>query len=1011
MEASTPCKRHDFPSEGIDELNGSAWQIRHTDPRGARELAQQALDQSGSLATHRFQYPAGAADALTTLAFLERVAGHPDRALEHCLAATNLHNVLPPRQSAVDCNRLIAWIHLSAGNTERSLEFASKALDLTAQFDAPGPKSAVLDTLAFVRLRMGQLQEALDDNEEALRLANVAEDRIAQSVALNNRSYMLLQSGDPGEAKASAEASLAIAREIGAFEQEIAVLDTLGDIYQSIGDLAGSERVLKSAEEVRYLGTNVLHPGVMVDLAKAHVRVGRLEEARQILVGAIERAQGAKALEVETDGGRLLAEVLWKLDRKDEAFQCMSHAYDVLASLRRNIDAVQVAVVESQHAAARMRQQYSTLVDVMTEGVAILELIRDQDDAPCDYRFLEINPAFSIQAGLTSQAVVGRLATDVFGISPPPFFDIVVDVVTSKASSNREYEALVPVRAFRAEAYAMGGSRVAIVLDDVTERNVAKRQLEASQRHFAKLFQASPLASSIARANDGTILDVNQNFSRDFGWSPEEVIGRTAHDLGWWHSRQERTAWLQRLESEGRVVSLPVFWPDKFGQRKRLSISSDIVDLDGEHAVFTFYVDKSKEWLRDEELEQYRKGLERLVDERTRDLAAATRRAESANRAKSAFLANMSHEIRTPLNAITGVAHLLRRDGLTEKQAQRLDKIVAAGHHLLEVINAILDISKIEADRVELAEDVVDLSNIVRSVCDMVFERANARGLPILTDIAAPSCRFVGDSTRLQQALLNYATNAVKFTHAGHILIRVEVDEQTDDDALLRFSVEDTGCGIPAEALPRLFQQFEQVDNSLTRTHGGTGLGLTITRSLARLMGGDAGVSSTPGVGSLFWFTVRLRKCTKEASSRTEMSPQGAYRVDVGANALRGARILVAEDEPISREVLVEILASHGATVVSAVDGVGALECFTAGDFALVMLDVQMPRMDGLEAARRIRAMDAKIPIIALTANAFDDDRQRCLAAGMTAFLPKPVDPDSLIEAIVRLLPRQTSDD
>jgi len=862
MEGTMHRERQELAPERIDELNESAWQLRHTDPVRARQMAQQALDRSGSLATNRFAYPAGAADALTTLAFLERLAGHPDQALEHCLVATNLQSVLPVRRSAVDCHRMIAWIHYGAGNVERSLEFASKALDLASQIDATVPKSAVLDALSIIHLRMGQVREALSLNEEALRLATQVGERIAQSTALNNRCYILLESGNGHEAKDAAEASLAIAREIGAFDQEIAVLDTLGDIYQSLGDLAGSERVLRAAESLaqRHRGLKALHPAATCDLGRAYVRAGRLEEARQIIVDAVRRAGETKALEVETDGERLLADVLWKLGEKDEAFARMGRAYDLQASLRRRLDAIQVAVVDSQHAADRMRHQYSTLVGVMVEGVAILELVRSEDGDPSDYRFLEINPAFSLHAGLTSEAVVGRRATEVFGTSPPPLLDIVAEVVASKSSRNLELEALRPGRSFWTQAYAMGGSRVAVVLDDVTERRMAARQLEASQRRFAKIFQASPLAASIARAGDGTILEVNENFSRDFGWSPEEVLGRTSFDLGWWSSHHEHAAWQQRLDVEGRVVSLPVFWPDKYGHRKRLSISSEIVELDGERWVFTFYVDETEEWLRNQELARYREGLERLVEERTRDLETATKRAEAANRAKTAFLANMSHEIRSPLNAITGIAHLLRRDGLTGPQSQRLDRIVAAGQHLREVIDAILDLSKIEAERVELAEDVIDLEPLVRGVCDMIHARASSRGVVVLADVASPPFRLLGDATRLQQALLNYATNAVKFTHAGQIRIRVAVADQTPDDALLRFEVKDTGCGIAAEALPQLFQQFEQLDNPLTRTHGGTGLGLSITRSLARLMGGEVGVSSTPGVGSLFWFTARLRK-------------------------------------------------------------------------------------------------------------------------------------------------------
>ena len=258
---------------------------------------------------------------------------------------------------------------------------------------------------------------------------------------------------------------------------------------------------------------------------------------------------------------------------------------------------------------------------------------------------------------------------------------------------------------------------------------------------------------------------------------------------------------------------------------------------------------------------QYEAHLEELVGKRTAELVKAKEAAEAASIAKSAFLANMSHEIRTPLNAITGMAHLVRRAGVSPKQAEQLDKIDTAGRHLLEIINAILDLAKIEAGKFALEETDVSIHAILTNVAAMIQVSAEEKHLRVeLAPPAAPPPPLLGDPTRLQQALLNYATNAVKFTETGSICLRARIVEETGEDALLRFEVADTGIGIPPEALSRLFAAFEQADNTTTRRYGGTGLGLAITRKLAQMMGGDAGAISTPNAGSTFWFTARLRK-------------------------------------------------------------------------------------------------------------------------------------------------------
>jgi PAS domain S-box-containing protein len=514
---------------------------------------------------------------------------------------------------------------------------------------------------------------------------------------------------------------------------------------------------------------------------------------------------------------------------------------------------------------------------------------------------------------------------------------------------------------------------------------------------------------------EGVITYSNLSHHRILGYEDGELLGKKIWELlDTEEARENLKSYFQLLLKE-QPKPVPAIDVNRCKDGRKVWLQVDWNyrrDVEGRLIGFTSVVtDITDRKLAEAELQAHREHLEILVAERTQELAAAKEAAEAANVAKSTFLANMSHELRTPMHAIMGMTSLAQRRASDSKQKDQLGKVAKASEHLLQVINDVLDISKIEAEQLKMEKLSFTLGQVVENFMSLISHRANDKHIELIValDPKLANLTLFGDSLRLGQILLNLASNAVKFTEQGTVTLRSQLAEDNPGDVLIRFEVQDTGIGISAEDQKKLFVAFEQADGSMTRRYGGTGLGLALSKRLVLMMDGNIGIESAPGLGSTFWFTARFDKTkAKNASPTPTISHQSADERLLARHA--GKRILLAEDEPISQEVSKGLLEDVGLAVDVAGDGNEAVALAKQNHYDLILMDMQMPSLNGIDATQAIRALPGyeNTPILALTANAFDKDRQVCLEVGMNDHISKPVDPDKLYETLLGWLEKRS---
>jgi PAS domain S-box-containing protein len=587
--------------------------------------------------------------------------------------------------------------------------------------------------------------------------------------------------------------------------------------------------------------------------------------------------------------------------------------------------------------------------------------------------------------------------------------------LTARRKNNEEFPAELSFSVVQLQ----DGWHSIVVVRDITERKRAEAAIRQSEERLKTVVHAAQDAIIMLKP-DGKISMWNDSAERIFGYTVDEALHQNLHKIlapQRFHEDHGKAFAEFRRSGQGKAVGqlIELAALRKNGEEFPIELSLSAVQMqDGWHSIGVVR-DITERKRVEERLQQaiaesarFYKDLEKSMAKET-ELAA---RADAANKAKSQFLANMSHEIRTPMNAIIGFSELLAEDDLTDEQIKNVNIIREAGHNLLKLINDILDLSKIEAGKLNVEIANCALDKMLISVESLMGLKAKEKGLEFKViyggDLPA---QIRTDSSRLHQCLVNLIGNAVKFTQKGHIYLAVSL-ETGGEKPRIRFDVEDTGIGIPPEKQKLVFEAFEQADGSHTRKYGGTGLGLSITKQLAELLGGKITLASEVGRGSVFSLLIPAGvDVTKQhLLSRHNISCVTHLQDNKKSRVEYAGSVLVAEDAPTNQALIKALLGRLGLNVTIASDGIEAVQKATTGSFDLIFMDMQMPNMNGYEATRALREKGIKTPIIALTANVVKGDDQRCIEAGCDAYLPKPIDRSELKMVIAKYLPAQKKD-
>ena len=703
---------------------------------------------------------------------------------------------------------------------------------------------------------------------------------------------------------------------------------------------------------------------------------------------ATSRALAAFA---EADSGRALQPL--PVTRHDEIGLLVGSFNRLLLELARRGELIgrHQAELEAQNEELRQdRQKLGAIFDAAGSGIAI---------TGADGRFIEMNKWWTDRLGYAPEEIGKLTAQDIthpddrqasrewigkLMAGEVDSYQIEKRFVTKNASS---FWAHLSASAIKEENGRT--SRIVGVVTDISERRRSEEEIRQLSEAIRQTTESIVITDRAAR-----IEYVNDAYLKNTGYSREELLGRNSRLLQSGKTPKATYDALWQALREGRSWSGEFYNRHKDGSEfVELAHISPVRDAAGK---IGRYVAAKRDITQAKRIEA--------------ELLQAKMQAEAANSAKSQFLAAMSHEVRTPMNGILGMAQVLLAPGI--KEAERLDyarTILASGQTLLRLLNDLLDLARIESGKLELEANEMLPEQIMGQTRSLFAQSARAKGLGIESDWSGPLARYLGDSHRLEQMLANLVGNAIKFTHQGTIRIEAREISCDADSATLEFAVSDSGIGIAQDKLALLFEAFSQVDGSTTRRYGGTGLGLSIVRTLARLMGGEVGVQSEPGVGSRFWFRIRAQRLAASPEQAEVSGAQGALPDTPGL--IGSARVLLVEDNPDHRRLSRLLLERLGAHVTLANDGQQGLDAIVQGESApIVLMDLHLPVLDGYAATQAIRQWErtsgqGRRAIIALTADAYEDDRLRCLQAGMDEVLTKPVSFESLRQVLVRWLP------